>query len=464
MMGAALFARLRASARRLLMAGVLGVALGAAPGASAHPVLLISIDGLRPGDVLEAEARGLKLPNLRRMVAEGAHAEGVTGVLPTVTYPSPPTLITGAAPARHGIYNNTTFDPTAINQDGWYWYASDTQSETLWDAAARAHLSTGNVHWPVSVGAAHVDYNLPQIWRTGHPDDDKLLGALATPGLLAELEADEGAYAPGIAEDIEADETRARFAVRLIEKHHPGFLTVYLTALDHTQHVEGPDSAPAHAVLERIDAAVGRLVDAEHAAQPDAVVAVVSDHGFAKVDTGLNLYRAFIDAGLVRLSPPDALGRVKIVGWDAVPWASGGSIAVVLAHPQDAALRDKVRALLDQLRANPANRIERMIDAPVIARQGGNPQASFYLNLGAGMMALPYIGAAAPVVVPAPYKGMHGYFPDDPRMRSTLIVTGPGVKPGRNLGQIDMRAIAPTLARAMGARLDKAEAAALKLD
>ena len=33
----------------------------------------------------------------------------------------------------------------------------------------------------VSVGAGGIDWNLPQIWRTGHADDAKLLTALATP-------------------------------------------------------------------------------------------------------------------------------------------------------------------------------------------------------------------------------------------------------------------------------------------
>ena len=87
------------------------------------PVLLISIDGLRPGDVLEAEKRGLKVPNLRRFLKEGAYATGVMGNLPTVTYPSHTTLITGVAPARHGIVSNTTFDPRQINHGGWYWYS-----------------------------------------------------------------------------------------------------------------------------------------------------------------------------------------------------------------------------------------------------------------------------------------------------------------------------------------------------
>jgi predicted AlkP superfamily pyrophosphatase or phosphodiesterase len=59
------------------------------------PALLVSIDGLRPNYILEADAHGLKVPNLRRMLTEGAFSSGVHGVLPTVTYPSHTTLVTG---------------------------------------------------------------------------------------------------------------------------------------------------------------------------------------------------------------------------------------------------------------------------------------------------------------------------------------------------------------------------------
>ena len=43
------------------------------------PVVLISIDGLKPEYVLEADKHGLKIPHLRRFVKEGAFASGVTG-------------------------------------------------------------------------------------------------------------------------------------------------------------------------------------------------------------------------------------------------------------------------------------------------------------------------------------------------------------------------------------------------
>ncbi|MEI9851435.1 MAG: ectonucleotide pyrophosphatase/phosphodiesterase [Sphingomonas sp.] len=159
----------------------LAAALCATP-AAAEPVLLISIDGLRPADVIEAEQRGLKIPNLRRFVTEGAYATGVRGVLPTVTYPSHVTLITGASPARHGVFSNTTFDPGQINAGGWYWYAEDIKLPTLWSAAAAAGKSVGNVHWPVSVGAAGITWNLPQVWRTGQGAGDARAGRRAGAG------------------------------------------------------------------------------------------------------------------------------------------------------------------------------------------------------------------------------------------------------------------------------------------
>ena len=432
---------------------------GLAAVASARPVLLISLDGLRPGDVSDAAARGLKLPNLRRFLAQGSYADGVIGILPTVTYPSHTTLITGVAPARHGIVNNLTFDPTQINREGWYWYASDIKVPTLWDAAHAAHLTTGNIHWPVSVGARAIDWNLPQIWITGHPDDAKLLAALATPGLLPELEASEGKYADGIDDSIAGDEIRGRFATRLIALHHPDFLTVYLTGLDTMQHHAGPDTREAHAVLERLDKIVGTLVAAEQVAHPDSVVAVVSDHGFAHVTKALNLWRAFVDAGLVRgADAGPGRGGWKITAWDAVPWVSGGSIAVVLARPEDAALKTKVADLLARLKADPANGIAGIITRDAIAKAGGNPQADFYLNLADGVMALPWRGPELPLVIdPAPYKGMHGYFPEDQRMRSTFLVMGEGIPKANGLGVIDMRSIAPTLAAMLGVKLDGAE-------
>ena len=421
--------------------------------ARAEPVLLISIDGLRPGDVLEADKRGLSIPNLRRFVKEGAHATGVTGVVPTLTYPSHTTLMTGVSPARHGIVANNSFDPMGINQGGWYWYAQDVRTPMLWEAATKAGLSTANIHWPVSVAAKGVTWNLPQIWRTGHADDARLLDALATPGLKAQLEAVVGQpYAMGIDESLAADQNRARFASALIAAHKPDFLTVYFAALDHEEHASAPGSAAAKAVLEKIDGIVGDLVAAEMRAHPDAVIALVSDHGFEATHTAINLYRPFIDAGLITL---DRDG--KIASWLAMPWIAGGSAAIMLARPGDGALAARVKTLLDRLAANPANGIDRIVDQDALRAMGGNPQARFAVNLKPGFVTDIFRGATAPVVGHASVKGMHGYFPGPANLDATLLLMGKGVAAGKNLGQVDMRAIAPTLAKLLGASLPAAE-------
>jgi predicted AlkP superfamily pyrophosphatase or phosphodiesterase len=412
--------------------------------------LLISIDGLQPADVIEAEKRGINIPNLKRFVTEGSYARGVVGVLPTVTYPSHATLVTGVSPAEHGIIGNTSFDPKQMNQSGWYWYASDYKVPTLWDVAAKAGLKTANVHWPVTVGVSAIQQNLPQIWRTGHEDDAKLMKALATPGLVDRLEQSLGiTYAQGIDESIEGDENRARFAETLIRTEKPDFMTAYFTALDHEQHEKGPDTRDAHRILERIDAIVGKLVAAQLDAHPDAVIAIVSDHGFAATTTEINLYRAFIDAGLISVGADG-----KITDWQASPWNSGGSSAIVLTRPDDAALTARVEQLLDTLKTDPANRIASIVRRDEILRMGGNPRASHYVNFEFGAYGGGYKGKDSPLRSPSGSKGMHGYFPNSKHMHSTFMMIGQGVAKGRNLGEIDIRSIAPLLARQLGISLN----------
>lgn len=416
--------------------------------ACASSVVLVSIDGLRPADVLQARQRGLRLPNLQRFLTRGSYAHDVRGVLPTLTYPSHTTLLTGVSPQRHGIVNNLTFDPYNKNQYGWDWYASDIQVPTLWDAARAAGLTTANLHWPVSVGAP-VDWNLPQIWRTGTPDDRKLLAALATPGLLPELEKQLGPYPLGINEALDGDRRRARFAAKLLALHKPQFMTVYFASLDHNEHKYGPGSAQANKVLEAIDTLVGEVVAAARKVHPDGIVAVVSDHGFAPVQQDVNLYAPFIQAGLIMLKGS------KVTDWQATPWNAGGSAAIVLREPNNAALRDKVARLIARLQADPAYGIDRVLDHAQLMAQGGAPTASWFVMFKSGYEM--GINPAASMPSPGHYRGMHGYDPTMPAMRSTFLIEGRGIPTGRDLGSIDMRDIAPTIAALLGASLPQAQ-------
>lgn len=428
----------------------LGLALLCAPmAAQAAPVLMISVDGLRPGDVLDADQRGLKIPTLRKLAAEGATASGVRNALPTVTYPNHTTLITGVWPARHGIPNNPTFDPLQQNMGGWYWYARDIKVTTLWDAVHAKGGKVASLSWPVSVEARAIDYNVPEYWRARNPEDIKLVRALSTPGLVAMLEKDTGlSLAQADGETVAVDVGRTRYAAALIAAKHPQFTTVHLRGLDHIEHESGPGSAEANAALETLDAAIGALVSKARAAQPDLVVAIVSDHGFAPVEHEVNLIAPFVQAGLISLD-----AKQKVTGWQAEPWG-GASVAVVLAHPDDEPVKAKVSALLAGLAARPELGIAQVADAREIARMGGTPMASFWVDFKPGYV----MGSdpAKPAVSPGAVKGTHGYFPTHPEMRATFILSGPGITKTA-LGEIDMRDIAPTLAKVMKVSLPQAD-------
>jgi predicted AlkP superfamily pyrophosphatase or phosphodiesterase len=424
--------------------------------AGAPVVLLISVDGMKPEAVLDAAGHGLKVPNLRAFMTEGAYSSGVRGVLPTLTYPSHTTLLTGASPARHGIFDNTTFDPLLRNQRGWYWYAEDIKVPTLWDAAAAAKLRTANVYWPVSV-AAKITYNLPQIWRAGTDDDLKLQRALSTPGLEQELSTELGRYPGGMEETVAEDEIRARFAIRLLEEKHPAFFTVYLTGLDTEEHASGPFSPKSNATLERLDAVVGSLrAAAERTAPGRATVCVVSDHGFAAIEHDVNLYAAFLEAGLFSVDKDNV-----VTAWKAMLWPAGGSAAVMLADPKDQEVRARVQALLDKLAGDPANGIDRIWSQEEVRQGRGFPDAAFLVSFKIGY-EMAY-SLSRPLVTKPSNLGMHGYVPERAEMRSSFFIAGPQIPKGKSLGEIDMRQIAPTLAQILHLHLAGAELGPLPL-
>ena len=416
-------------------------------------LVVISVDGLRPDYVTAADAHGAKVPHLRKFLHEGTYAQGVTGVIPTVTYPSHTTLMTGVWPARHGILANQTFDPLQKNHEGWYWYAEDIRVPTLWDAAAAAGRTTASIQWPVTAGAK-INWNIPEIWRAGTSEDAKLVRVVSTPGLLAEAKAAVGEYRGGIDATPESDEVRGKYAVWILENKRPGFLTLHLIALDHIEHEAQPFSPKAMAVLERLDAVIGKVwAAAERVAPGNAFVAVVSDHGFTTYDQQLNLFAAFRKANLFSVDD-----RGKISDWRAMPWETGGSAAIVLKNPKDALTLATVRTLLGKLAADPANGIDRVLEGDELHRRGGYPNASFFVGLKTGWRT----GSAlsGPVVSSVKAGGTHGELPDLADLRAAFFLVGPGVPAGKNLGLIDMRDVAPTLAKEAGLALPTADGTA----
>lgn len=441
------------SSVRLLSALLVISALHATAQIAAPPLVLISVDGMKPEYVTEANQHGLRIPALRSFLTHGSYAVGVVGVVPTVTYPSHTTLVTGVWPAEHGVLDNTLFDPLHEHPNTWYWDFSDIKVPTLYTAADAAGIKTANVGWPVTIGAP-IDYNIAEGTQSEHTDKPAI-----SPYNPADILEQIGVHpTPGTDQDV----TKTAEAVAILKKFHPGLLLVHLTDLDHQEHGHSPFSLEANASLEIIDGQIAQIEQAALAVDPHTRIVIVSDHGFLRVDHRTNLNVLLAQAGLIQLgeTKPGRRGP-SVLSWQAEAWAAGGCNAIMLQNPNDPALVAKVRAVLEKAKADANNGIETILEHDEIVKRGGFPEASFLVDYKDGYD--PGGAFAGPVVEDAPSTGMHGYLPSRPAMRSSFLIQGEGIAQGRNLGVIDMRQIAPTLAGLLKIDLPSAKQEPLKV-
>lgn len=425
--------------RSLLLAALLTLPILARAEDPRH-IVMISIDGLMPSAYTQPGPS--RIPTLRRLAREGAFAEGVMGVLPTVTYPSHTSLITGVRPSVHGIVDNHVLDPLGISQGAWYWYARDIRAITLLGASRSAGLRTASVNWPVTVGA-QADILVPEYYRSEHPENLSMIRAVSTPELLDAVEIARKAPLIWPFDDTEPTDI-ASFVIRT---YQPALTLLHLVDLDSAQHDFGPGSPEALATLEKVDGQIARLVQTVENAGigGETVVAIVSDHGFLKTDQVLQPNARFKEKGFFDF---DADGRVT--DWRAYFLSSGGSGFVYLKDPANTALVSEVRRVLDDLKADPANGIVTIWDAEGLKQIGAHPQAVFGIDMRDGFTTG---GGFEALLKPSRSKGGHGFAPSRPQLHSSLILNGPPVKGLGSLGIVRITQIAPTLARWLGVPL-----------
>jgi len=277
-----------------LTLGVLSLTL---PLAARQPLVVISVDGLDNRYLLNADRLGLKIPNLRRMMREGQFSRGVIGVVPTVTWPSHTTIITGVDPVTHGILSN--WRPPGDR----YLEYSQIKSPTLIGAAHNAGITVAAINWPVTVNAP-VDWNLPEFFEKrqgGSMDLRSIESKSKPPDLVTKISADY----PSFAQEWMDDRTRTLAALWLLKHQKPQLMLMHLVDLDSAAHEDAPFSREANAILERTDELIGEIMAALPAG---SALALVSDHGFERVDRIVNVKSVVpeaIQAGAIVIAPDE---------------------------------------------------------------------------------------------------------------------------------------------------------------
>jgi hypothetical protein len=152
-----------------------------------------------------------------------------------------------------------------------------------------------------------------------------------------------------------------------------------------------------------------------------------------------------------------------VTSWKAFAWYVGGMAMIVLQDPADRRTRQRLQDHLQKLASDPENGIERIYTQDEIADLGLAPQAELVVAFKSGYRM--GTSVTGPLRVSSA-GGAHGAFSTRtvrPDMRSSFFITGPGIATGKNLGTVDMRQIAPTLAEDLKVALPSATKPPLSL-
>jgi predicted AlkP superfamily pyrophosphatase or phosphodiesterase len=411
-----------------------------APGEPCEHVVIVSVDGLRPGFYGDAETA----PTLTSMAVSGARAGAVESVYPSSTYPAHASIVTGVRPAKHGIHANTTWTEQGSSRN-WYWAAKDLRARTIWEAAHEKGLKVAITYWPTTVGA-QADWVLGEIWDPDGKDTIRRLAAAATPGLLAELVLGVGIPQEKIAEDrVAIDAFVSRAAAYIFKKHRPHLQLVHLLNVDEVQHKAGPDAPEVKDAVRVQDGNIARIRKAieDSGVGARTALVIVGDHGFTSITRTVGPNNLFCDAGLL------VADNGRITSWRAITRSSGGSASIYVRDAKDLA---KVKDVLLAGSATDGQPCYRVLERPELDALGYNPDAAFALEPADGVAITERLGPSVPTV-----KGNHGQLPTRPGLQTGFIAEGAGIRPGIFIEHMKLIDIAPAVAELLGLDLPGAE-------
>src|SRR3954454_22526618 len=194
------------------LAVFVGCAFALTAADSNRHVIVVSLDGF-PAYTLRDP--GTPLPVLRRLMTEGASAEAMIPINPTVTWPNHTAIISGVNAATHGvIYNGLPVRPGAgksLKVEPWVPKTELVQTRTVYDAAHEAGLTTAEVDW--------VAIHKPPTITWAFPELPSLDGGIEQEMIKAGTLTADDVKGWSKANILQRDDAWTRAAVHIIEKH-----------------------------------------------------------------------------------------------------------------------------------------------------------------------------------------------------------------------------------------------------
>ncbi len=296
-----------------------------------HPIAVICLDGCADEYLSTAMALG-KMPRLSEMACHG-YRGFVRGALPSFTNVNNTSIVTGVTPRVHGICGNFFLNPetgTEVMMNGPEYRRCGTILNAAADAGRKVAFITAKEKLRTVLGDGLVERG-GIVFSSEKVDEAKK----ETHGIDHAMEI-IGKPRPEIYSG-DASLYVLEAGAALAEQGVADFL--YLSTTDYMQHKFAPDAPEMLDFHAKIDAAIGRLLDA------GCTVALTADHGMnAKNDTNGNPKVIFVESLLQEKFGSNIRVICPITDPYVVHHGALGSL--VMVHLEDASVRGAVAEYL----------------------------------------------------------------------------------------------------------------------
>jgi hypothetical protein len=415
-----------------ISAGSQAQALPPRPSAEPHRTPIVVVISLDAFGASLLDQPLLPAPTLHTLMKSGSYARSMQPVNPTVTWPNHTSMVTGVAPAKHGLIANGQITGQRTGKVPTVEFHADKTAlvrvSTVYDRAHDAGLTTAEMDWVAVENAKSIDWSFfEQPVATSPLLQEMLAAGSLTQAELSGFKKGSQAY---------RDRLYTRGATYAIRHHHPNLVLLHLLALDSAEHAYGFDTMAGVNTVAFLDDQVKEVVDAvREAGDLDRTTfLIVSDHGQSSVHHSADPNAILREAGI----PPS----------EATALAEGGA-AYIYETRRTPELTARIRAAFAASPATESVPSDEQIAAQGWPSRSDNPAAFDVLAYAKEDWKFGG-GTAQDHGTVEPQTGAHGYPNTRPLMQAIFIANGAAIRSTGEQPPFPNINVAATIAHILG--------------